>query len=223
MKIKFLFVLLFFSFLGMLTLNADCEDVMDIANNISVKNKFYMPSYDEINGEDTENPFVLGIEISNITENIYILVSNDYDSDVITVKYEDTDNGTIVIDSPNIYKKVKMNVRVFSNDETCSSNNSLKSINLETNISNKFYYTSVCLDNPELKICEKSYDTSDLDEDGFVLEAQKEIDKLNRTIIDSISDFFKKYWLFILIPVVVITIIFVITVIVIKRRMNNEY
>ena len=63
-------------FVNMQLLSADCEDMIKEADKIKVFKMTRIPKYEEIEGEGTENDFLIGVRIEGLNERIYAKVSN---------------------------------------------------------------------------------------------------------------------------------------------------
>ena len=209
-------------FVNMQLLSADCEDMIKEADKIKVFKMTRIPKYEEIEGEGTENDFLIGVRIEGLNERIYAKVSNDYDDKIVTLNQDNLKDGVAEVSSPYIYKSVKMTVSFYSSDESCNVTDALKVINIDTDIFNEFYYYKVCNENPDLEVCAPTYDNSKYNEDTFKEMVDELIEERDKTILDKTLDFFKEYYLFILIPILLISVIFIVRIVLLKRGMKNE-
>lgn len=222
---KYCVLVLFFSifFINISFLSADCEDVMNDVNQVKVSKISRITDYDDLLGEGYESDFLIGITIDGLKENIRAEVTNDYNDEVISVRYEDTNEGYFEVSSPFIYKSVKMSVQFYSNDETCTSTDVIKRVEVETDIFNTFYYNKTCRENRDLEVCGPHYNNFGSTTEDFKKMVEEMIIERDKTLTDKIIEFLKTYMWYIIIPVVLISVIFIISIILLKRRMKNDY
>lgn len=122
----------------------------------------------------TEKGFT--VKILNITENIYVHVSNDYDNTEKDYYYKDTDNGVLVLNSfasDNVYN-YKITVR--GNSDGCSGKE-LRNITLMVPKYNEFSQLSACDEYPDFQYCQKF--TSSMEE-ITISEFQKKLDEYKK-------------------------------------------
>ena len=94
MKKLFLFVISMF--ISINVLNAECSDVKADIKNVSYQ------LYNISSNEESK----VEILVYGLTEEMYLLVSEDYDNESITYNYSDTDEGKITITSKSISSKI---------------------------------------------------------------------------------------------------------------------
>lgn len=216
-KISLLIFMIFCSFVNIYTLKADCEDSIKEAEQIIVKTE---------NVVDETRAVFIYLVIENITPNTYVVVMNDYEDEfnpkdaTRTIKYEDTENGTIRIKSPNIYKKINYVVKAYTKDSSCSIE-AVKSKNVKTDVFNKYSAYQECDDAEGVKICESFKDTSKIEEEEFKEIVEKEKIELNKTTKDKVFEAISKYYLYVLIPITLISAIYI-TLIVRAKRGKNQ-
>lgn len=164
------------------------------------------------------------IVISNITPNIYVQVHED-DEDT-TTKYTNgsASDGVITIYQWYVYDKVNYVIKVFAEDENCKE--PLKVLTVSTNKVNKNYSYEVCKENPEYYKCEAFYEPSTKEdinqtEEEFLEEINKYAEIKNETLTEKIIRLVKEYYLYVLIPFGVISIVYIILIIIYKRK-NSE-
>lgn len=102
--------------------------------------------------EVDEYDYGFEIAIKNITENIYVVVKNDYSNDVFTYHYADTENGVKTFESIATNEAVNFIFEVKSENENCKDEDYRK-ISLTTPIYNFYYRYQFCSDNPKNKVC----------------------------------------------------------------------
>lgn len=218
---KYSILLIIFSifFADINFLNADCENLIKEASKVKVFRTLEFP--DPKSSEDSYNSFI-GISIENLSENLYAEITNDYNDAKVVVKLEDLVDGEYKYPSPNIRRNVKYTVSIYSNDESCTSKDVIKSFNAETNIFNEYYYTTMCQDNPDLEICQPILDNSDITPTEFENRFKDAIAYRDRTFFQKVIDFIKDYYLYALIPFLIISLVFIIRIVLLRRSGKNE-
>ena len=126
--------------------NEDSKKVKDAAQKIEVsytiKNMLVGTSID-IDEPDMpeveEYDYGFEIAIKNITEDIYVVVKNDYSDDVFTYHYADTENGVKTFESIATDEAVNFTFEVKSENVNCKDEDYRK--------------ITFCSDNPKSKVC----------------------------------------------------------------------
>lgn len=116
-----LFLFAISMFISINVLNAECSDVKADIENVSYQ-LFNISSNEESKVE---------ILVYGLTEDMYLLVSEDYDDESVTYNYSDTDEGKITITSKSISSKINYTFKVYSTDKTCSTS-AIKAFNVTT-------------------------------------------------------------------------------------------
>lgn len=221
-------LIIFSSFVFYLKVDADCSIVKADANNITVSTeksieKVHIP--DENNegyDEDYEIVKVYTV-ISNLKEGMSVKVTNDYNNEELNLSYSDSENGVLKIESPTIYRRVNVKVNVYGSSEVCDE--VVKEETITTESYNTYTNSDKCVNNKDLEVCDPFYDANKKTPEEFeklVKEERKKIDEANKTFVDKALESLSKYWIFILIPVLVIIVVFVVRIIILKRGKNNE-
>ena len=220
MKKYFVFLVIFVTFfISTQFLKADCESAIKEAENIKVSKIVRIP--DSMPGEGNDNDFLIGVSIENMSNDFYAVVTNNYNSEEVTVKAEDMVDGVALVSTPYIYKSVKMNVKIYSNNsDKCSSTDALIGVDVDSGVFNKYYYTWICQENRDLELCEPTKETDDIKETDFKEQIEKKIEEKNKNLIDRLLDFLKKYYLFIICPILIISFVYIVRIIILKRRLN---
>lgn len=166
---------------------------------------------DIISKEITGEKVYVKIIIKNITPNIYVTGYDDATEEIKVYKYSDSNKGVIEINQYYFLEKVNYEFKIHNiKDELILTKN------LTTRKFNTNSIKGVCKKNPEYKECEMFYD-KEIDE--------KEFDKnINQYIMLKEAPFYKKIWmfiikyyLFILVPIISVSMLYVIAYIIIKR------
>ena len=164
---------------------------------------------------------VVELIVYNLTSNFYIKVSNSYDDNVEIYKSEDRDeNFNIVIRSLDNYYNIKYTFEVYSNSDD-NKDKLLKIIEKETYKLGPFALHWVCRDAMYYEYCDPFFDT-DLDEKEFIALVKEFKENEAKTWTYVVVEIIKKYGLFVLIPIVIVSGFFVTRIILHKRSLKNE-
>lgn len=211
--------------------NEDSKKVKDAAQKIEVsytiKNMLVGTSID-IDEPDMpeveEYDYGFEIAIKNITEDIYVVVKNDYSNDVFTYHYADTENGVKTFESIATDEAVNFTFEVKSENVNCKDEDYRK-ITLTTPIYNLYYRYQFCSDNPKSKVC-KMFVNEKISAKEFAAEvnAKKEDNqKSDDSNKKNVPTFVKENKYLFIIGGIVIVIIGVATVCVkIKKRRGSK-
>lgn len=211
--------------------NEDSKKVKDAAQKIEVsytiKNMLVGTSID-IDEPDMpeveEYDYGFEIAIKNITEDIYVVVKNDYSDDVFTYHYADTENGVKTFESIATDEAVNFTFEVKSENVNCKDEDYRK-ITLTTPIYNLYYRYQFCSDNPKSKVC-KMFVNEKISAKEFATEvnAKKEDNqKSDDSNKKNVPTFVKENKYLFIIGGIVIVIIGVATVCVkIKKRRGSK-
>lgn len=229
MKKKNLFIMLIVSLFTCVGLyNADCVTARMEGENLTILN---YPSR-----VDDQNTSIIPILKSS---QIYIQVTNDYNKEMNIYRNnkENEEMGFEII-SPDIYTNITYTIKTFYNDNSCGTE-AIKTYTVETGIYNQYNQSNACL-NSEVYVerCKEHYysedikkfsDPSTLTEEDFVSKVEEDIKKGtnipdDRTTKEKVLDAVKEYYLYVLVPFVVITIVSIVILIIVKRgkRLEND-
>lgn len=211
--------------------NEDSKKVKDAAQKIEVsytiKNMLVGTSID-IDEPDMpeveEYDYGFEIAIKNITEDIYVVVKNDYSDDVFTYHYADTENGVKTFESIATDEAVNFTFEVKSENVNCKDEDYRK-ITLTTPIYNLYYRYQFCSDNPKSKVC-KMFVDKQITAKEFITEVdakKKDSLKVNENKTNVVTTLVKDNKYLFIIGGIVIVIIGVATVCVkIKKRRGSK-
>ena len=211
--------------------NEDSKKVKDAAQKIEVsytiKNMLVGTSID-IDEPDMpeveEYDYGFEIAIKNITEDIYVVVKNDYSNDVFTYHCADTENGVKTFESIATDEAVNFTFEVKSENVNCKDEDYRK-ITLTTPIYNLYYRYHFCSDNPKSKVC-KMFVNEKISAKEFATEVnakKEENQKSDDSNKKNVPTFVKENKYLFIIGGIVIVIIGVATVCVkIKKRRGSK-
>ncbi len=214
-------------------------ELNEIANNVKA-NYEIVDIYDGMtlnfeNGtgiaEEIES-YIKGFKISilNITDDIYVTVKNDYNSEVQTFYKKDTRDGIASFESKITDVLVNYQIEVHSNKYTCIGEVYSKT-QLKTPIFNPYSDLEICKNNSSFYYCQQFIPSENISSNEFY----ERIDKLNsesgkkegeeeekQSLIDKIKEFYKKNKIMIHTVIIVVIISGVATtVILIKKRRSR--
>lgn len=220
-------IILFIMFFFNPYLNADCKSAKEEADSLL----YYidLPRFDKL-----ETSLIVILESTQIN----IEVSNNYDTTIN--KYgNNSDEKTFVVTevSPNIYKNITYDINVFYTDKTCGTE-SIATYSIDTGIYNKYNESSYCI-NSDVYIdrCSESYTTEQIKKYGNLENmTEEEFNKLaeedvkngtnipdDRTTKEKVIDFVKNNYLYVLLPLIIVSIIYITIIIIAKRKkVQNE-
>lgn len=209
-----IFLILAFFFVGIFTCRAACnDDVLLDAKNVKVE---AIPM--------TEDLIYYVIKISNLTPNVYVTVYEDDNETTTTYTYDDSNNGIIEIEHWYIYEKVYYTINVYSNVEGCTDE-SLNEIKVNTKKFNERYGYVSCEENPDYEKCDPFYEApvgEEQTDEEFYEEIQEYNKEQNRSFWDKVSSTIKEYYLYVLVPIVVVGVIYGVAIYVYKAKRGED-
>lgn len=138
------------------------------------------------------------VNIFNLTEDVYIVVSDDNTRARTEYNYTEENKGNISIRSDEIYKKVEFTIEVFPRYVSCANNN-LRNITISTPRFNPYYSSYLCDDIKEYSLCQKWSDFEISFEDfkkrideykiSLTKEEEKTQDEADVSLMDKLVDF----------------------------------
>lgn len=203
-KLYLLLIILFTCSISVKSLHADCEEDKISVSGVSV----YKMNI------SNENETTVRFEIYGLKENLYAIITNNYNSENIKIGYSDLKEDKVAyFYTADVSKKINYTIDVYSN--SCGDEK-LKTISLKTDKYNPYSTNNVCLGYWSIiDYCNPFYDNDDLTEEEFVIKVKEKIEEIRpRTIIEYI----KSYYIYVLMPVLILTFIFAIRVIILKKR-----
>ena len=238
-------ILLVFSFILMISFNnvwaATCDNtemkkLNAVASNIKISYEVETKTVENENykidgGSPTmEVPNII-IDIYNITDDIFIIASNNINSSKKTIVYADTDNGKYKLDTFDNFNALgTYTFDIYAKNEPCKPRK-LKSIEFVKPIENPFYRTEECKNNLDIPFCTQF--VTEINQNVDIFNIKEEIANYrksstnkvttktdgttgNNEVIEFVKD--NKYYL---IGSIILISGVVITVVVIKKRRNQ--
>lgn len=211
--------------------NEESKKVKDAAQGVEVSytiKKMFVGTSIDIDQPDMpeveEYDYGFEIAIKNITEDVYVVVKNDYSDDVFTYHYADTENGVKTFESIATEEAINFTFEVKSENANCKDEDYRK-ISLTTPIYNYYHRYQFCSDNPKSKVC-KMFVNEKISAKEFATEVnakKEENQKSDDSNKKNVPTFVKENKYLFIIGGIVIVIIGVATVCVkIKKRRGSK-
>lgn len=167
------------------------------------------------------------INILNLTENTYAVVTNNYDNSELIYQYEDTDNGNIAIEWDNVMEMVNFTIEIYSSNASGCEGTLLRTIRLQLPRYNEYSELAMCDALPDYYLCQ-SYVTFD-EIDFLTFEerirdeiARKEEAETPEEEENPILSFLNEYKVQIIIGIIIVVVIAGGAVVIIKIKRRRE-
>lgn len=107
------------------------------------------------------------INILNITEDIYVKVTNNYNSDEKTYTYKDTNNGIVTMQTKNVEQLVTYSIEVYSNKYACIGEK-FRVLYMTTPIFNAYSARPACENNKGFYYCQEFIPSENISYNEFL-------------------------------------------------------
>ena len=138
--------------------SATMKDLKGKANNIKVSYEAETKTVENANyvvdgGDKTmEVPNII-IDLYNITDDVFVIISNDIDNTKKTIVYSDTENGKYKLDTWDNFNALgTYTFDVYAKNEPCKPSK-LKTITFAKPIENHLYRSQLCKKNLDIPFC----------------------------------------------------------------------
>lgn len=206
-------------------------EIMEIEKT-DFSSEFNPPDGIDANENITWYDTVIRVYITNLTEDLYITVTNDQTKEVKTYRYEDATNGTITFDQTDFSQITNYTITVYSSSNTNCANNKLYTLYLTTPMYNTLYEYSMCEGIEEFYLCHEYLSVNVSTENFFELATKYKEGKINsdgEEIKDEPSEndkgfteFLKEYKsVIIIVAVLIIAGGGLVTVIIVKKQRSR--
>lgn len=111
------------------------------------------------------------INILNITEDIYVKVSNNVNSDTATFRYSDTKDGMATFQTREVDSLITYTIEVYSNKSKCVGE-LFRKFTVTTPIYNLFSEWRDCKENPEFYYCQEYLSSENISINEFRTKLQ---------------------------------------------------
>lgn len=185
--------------------------------------------------ENTETNYIsyynyFELQFFNLTENLFIELKNDYNSDIQYIRYNDLDNGIYRLNWNNINQVTTFNYKIIASDNTNCSGKVMKTGIITTPAYNPYYNSQRCETIPDYYLCQKYISTS-IDYNYFAKKVDAYLEKINKTpenkeedksTTDIIQDFISENKNTILIITIGVFLVIGVAVVVIIRKRRSR-
>ncbi len=140
------------------------NEISNVKTNYEIKERIMDPSEydipDAIVGTEAEASYVekteyIVLNILNLTENMYVEVTNDYNDEVSIYEYNAENKGNISIEWHNINELVTFTVKVYASNVTSCSGDLLKTMTQKLPRYNSYSNYGLCENFPDYYLCQR--------------------------------------------------------------------
>lgn len=160
------------------SIKTNYEEKEEILNS----DEHYFPDY--LTEEERKNYVVkynyFLINILNLTDSYYMVITNNNNSDSVTINYSDTDNGKYMYRWENLKKVTTFTFSVFTSSNTECPDEKIRIFYLTTPRYNEFYSRDICENYKNESICQKYVTFGEITDSNFM----SKIDNLNKKSIE---------------------------------------
>ena len=247
-KLNVVFLALLFFFASIRSVYAVCDATeSNTLNSLAVNvrasyeamEEEYIPdeSFNPPDGMPIDDDYVVTrdifrIYITNITEELYVVVTNDVNDEELTFTYQDSNNGTVTFDQEDLSSIRNYTVTVYSSSQTNCPDTRLYNYYFTTPMYNTFSEYDVCVGAEDFYLCYEYLSVPMPTYDQFLssVEDYKEgkIDEEGEVIPPDVEDdntfwgFIGDHWIVITVVTAVIIVGGVlVTVIVVKKQRSR--
>lgn len=171
------------------------------------------------------------ISILNITEDIYVKVTNSKDSNEMTFKYQDTVNGIATFQTKEVEDLNTYTFEVYANKYSCAGE-MFRKFTLTTPMHNRYSEMIACQNNPDFYYCQEFIPSENITLDEFSKKIKeyesetkvKEEEQKNqeKNFFEKLKDFYTNNKLMIYsIGVVIVVMGVATTVILVKKKRSR--
>lgn len=151
------------------------SEVANVKANYEIKERTLDPSEysipDEIIGTEEEATYVakedyIEVSILNLSENMYLEITNNKNDEKLTYTYANTQDGSIIFNRYEIGELITYTIKVYASSSTGCEGTALKTLYLALPRFNDYSSTSICEKLKDNSLCEKyvMYDKIEYDD-----------------------------------------------------------
>ena len=187
---------------------------------------------DEILGTPAEENYYsetdyFQINILNLTENLYAVVTNNYDDQEMIFQYSDTTDGNIAFEWNHVMDKVQFTIEIYSSSNTECEDTLLRTIRLQLPRYNEYSEIAMCDKVPDYYLCQRYVTFDEIDFGTWEERVRNEIESSEETKTEvedenPIINFILEHRTQIIIGVIIIVLIVGGTVVVIKIKRRRD-
>lgn len=174
------------------------SEVSNVKANYEIKIRVMDPGEftppDAIIGTEDEETYqetteYMQVNILNITENMYVEVTNNFDNTKTTYQYQDTNNGNIVINWSNLWDLVTYTIKVYASSNTGCVGTPLRTLYVSLPRYNDYSELDFCTKVPDYYLCQRYVTYNKVEFDEFYVKVTEEIAKKeNKNENDKVDD-----------------------------------
>ncbi|MDD5836558.1 MAG: hypothetical protein PUD34_05065 [bacterium] len=169
----------------------------------------YVYENEETGEEAIETAYIGDIGVYNLTEDIYVVVSDGKNKTTLT--YNDSNDGEAHVSTGDMYSVKNYKVSVYPVNERCGKS-AIKELNVTVPRQNRFYTNQGCQENPDYFYCSQFITLDDISDADFTSglnsyisqNTKKDEDNRKQGIIAETASFIKKHWLVIIVIILII-------------------
>lgn len=171
------------------------------------------------------------ITLLNVTEDIYVRVTNDQDDEVRTFRNSDSTNGTITFLSDRVFELTTFTFEIYANKYSCIGEQ-FRKFTITTPIYNSFSKYELCDENPDFYYCQEFIPTENISSSEFfskINEYKKEKkeeeikqQEENKSFIEKLKEFYNNNKVIVYsIGIVIVVTGVATTVILVKKKRSR--
>ncbi len=148
--------------------NSDKVELNKIANNVKIDYEVITEEVKFV--EMTSTVEKIKINILNITDEVYVVVSNDQGMETITFSHKDTKDGEVSFVWDNISTVANFTFSVYASEKTNCYGTKLTTLHKQTPRYNDYSEMDVCNDEnmKDFYLCQKYVTFTDINNEGFL-------------------------------------------------------
>lgn len=188
------------------------REVSNVSVNYEIKEEVVEDAAvpDSLLGTEYEDQYqyiqeYIQVNILNITENMYVEVTNDVNDDEVTYQYSDTTDGTLSFEWREIGTLIKYTIKVYTSEGTDCGGNLLRTLSIQLPRYNMYSEFAICNQVTDYTPCDRFVFSEDIEEGTFMKNIRKEIEKEeqkkqeeeeNQKWYNKVSNFIKEHKVF---------------------------
>ena len=162
------------------------NEIANVKSNYEVKervlNKDEYFISDALLGTEYEDSYeaktdYIQVNILNLTENMYVEITNDYNDDIVVYHYSDTQNGNISFDWNDVGTLITYTIKVYASSSTGCEGSVLKTLYQALPRYNDYSTYDICKNIPDYYLCQRYVTYEDVGFDNFIEQNSKQVEK----------------------------------------------
>lgn len=120
------------------------------------------------------------VNILNLTENVYIEITNNVDSTKDTYQYSNATDGNVSFTREDIGTLITYTIKVYASANTGCEGSLLKTLYVSLPRYNSFSTYSICENMPDHDMCQKYVNFEEMSFSDFETEMKEEVEKIQK-------------------------------------------